>query len=52
MKQKIPGLSAKDALMRQKGKEFLDELKAQGPTYDKVGQSFVVRSTKPSSGTH
>jgi hypothetical protein len=33
--------------MRAKGKKFLDELKAQGPNHDKVGTSFVRRSTKP-----
>jgi hypothetical protein len=31
--------------IRKKGKQFLAELKAQGPTLDRVGQVFVQKAT-------
>jgi len=34
------------ARIRKKGKQFLAELKAQGPTLDRVGQVFVQKGTQ------
>jgi hypothetical protein len=34
-----------DARIRKKGKQFLAELKAKGPTLDRVGQVFVQKTT-------
>ena len=35
-----------DARIRKKGKQFLAELKAKGPTLDRVGQVFVQKGTQ------
>ena len=34
------------ARIRKKGKQFLAELKAKGPTLDRVGQVFVQKATQ------
>ena len=34
------------ARIRNKGKQFLAELKAKGPTLDRVGQVFVQKATQ------
>ena len=34
------------ARIRKKGKRFLAELKAKGPTLDRVGQVFVQKATQ------
>ena len=34
------------ARIRKKGKQFLAELKAKGPTLDRVGQVFVQKGTQ------
>ena len=34
------------ARIRKKGKQFLAELKAKGPTLDRVGQGFVQKATQ------
>ena len=34
------------ARIRNKGKQFLAELKAKGPNLDRVGMTFVVKSNK------
>jgi ssDNA-specific exonuclease RecJ len=34
------------ARIRKKGKRFLAELKAKGPTLDRVGQVFVQKGTQ------
>ena len=34
------------ARIRKKGKQFLAELKAKGPTLDRIGQVFVQKATQ------
>ena len=44
-------LSNQGMSTREKGKKFLEELKAKGPKMDKVGKVFIKKSTNPSQGT-
>jgi len=36
-------LSNQGMSIRERGKKFLDELKAKGPTLDKVGKVFIKK---------
>ncbi len=44
-------LSNQGMSTRERGKKFLEELKAKGPTLDRVGKVFIQKSTKQSQGT-
>jgi len=39
--------SPHDIMIRAEGKKFLEESKAKGPNYDRLGTSFVMRFKKP-----
>ena len=47
MKTTDTDLSPQAILARAEGKKFLEESMAKGPNHDRVGTSFVRRSTKP-----
>ena len=47
MKTTDKDLSPHDIMIRAKGKKFLEESKAKGPNYDRLGTSFVMRFKKP-----
>ena len=50
MKKSDTNLSNQGMSTRERGKKFLDELKAKGPKLDRVGQSFIMKSTNPLQG--
>ena len=46
MKDKSIDQSNRTLSTKELGKKFLEELQKQGPSYDKMGQSFIARSSK------
>ena len=52
MNNQNTSLSNKGMSTKEIGKKFLEELKAKGPTLDKVGKVFIKTSTAQSKGTH
>ena len=51
MKQKTEGRSIQDTLALRLGQEFLDSFKKIPYNEDRLGQSFVMKSQKPSVET-
>ena len=47
MKTTDKDLSPHNLLMQKAGEKFLEESKAKGPNYDRLGTSFVMRYKKP-----
>ena len=51
MKKKKEGLSIQDTLALKLGEEFLNSFKELPYSEDRLGQSFVMKSQKPSVET-
>ena len=46
LNKKSSDQSKEDMSIREEGKAFYERLKKQGPTLDRIGQSFVVKVKK------
>ena len=39
-------LTISEKAIREKGRKFLEKLEKKGPSYDKLGQTFIINKSK------